>query len=123
MTGLCWSPRYPDLFAASYGSYNFYSSHTEGWLCLFSLKNPSYPEWAIKVPAGVMCLASHPAHPHMLAAGLHDGTVVVYNLHRYHTSLQHCIDLVLKYSDLTPGLPTSPRPVQANTPSPSGRYC
>ena len=87
VTGLCWSPRYPDLFAASYGSYNFYSSHTEGWLCLFSLKNPSYPEWAIKVPAGVMCLASHPAHPHMLAAGLHDGTVVVYNLHRYHTTL------------------------------------
>ena len=29
---------------------------------------------------GVLCLDIHPAHPHLLAVGLYDGSVCVYNL-------------------------------------------
>ena len=29
-----------------------------------------------------MCVDIHPRHPHMLACGLHDGNVAVYNLHK-----------------------------------------
>ena len=45
VTGLCWNPVYSDLFAVSFGSYNFYKQQNVGYVCLYSLKNPSYPEW------------------------------------------------------------------------------
>ena len=109
VTGLCWNPAYQDLFAASYGSCknvkignitfeinkitqlnynpltisdNFYEQNEKisGYVCLFSLKNPSYPEYVCYSPCGVMCLDVNPKHPHMLVVGLADGNVAVYNL-------------------------------------------
>ncbi|TRY67482.1 hypothetical protein TCAL_05969 [Tigriopus californicus] len=82
ITCLCWNPCYTDLFAASYGTYNFYEQDKpeESYVCVFSLKNPSFPEYLCKAHCGVMCVDIHPRHPHMLAAGLADGSVAVYNL-------------------------------------------
>lgn len=49
-------------------------------MCVFSLKNPSFPEYLCAANSGVMCVDIHSKHPHMLAAGLADGTVAVYNM-------------------------------------------
>ena len=81
VTGLCWNPVYSDLFAVSYGSYDFYKQPSVGYVCLFSLKNPSYPEWLCSTVSGVMSVDLHPAHPHMVVCGLYNGCVSVYNLH------------------------------------------
>ena len=70
MTGLCWNPVYSDLVAASLGSYNFYSQPGLGFICLYSLKNPGYPEWVCRLGCGVMCVDLHPTHPHMVVCGL-----------------------------------------------------
>ena len=61
---------------------NFYEQNekTSGYVCLFSLKNPSYPEYVCYSPCGVMCLDVNPKHPHMIVVGLADGNVAVYNL-------------------------------------------
>lgn len=61
---------------------NFYEQDKpeESYVCVFSLKNPSFPEYLCKAHCGVMCVDIHPKHPHMLAAGLADGSVAVYNL-------------------------------------------
>ena len=48
-----------------------------GYVCLYSLKNPSYPEFLCSTQAGVMCLDLHPDYPNMLAIGLYDGNVAV----------------------------------------------
>ena len=80
VTGLQWNHRYKDLFAVSYGSFDFYRQPGLGYLCLFSLKNPSYPEYLCRTHCGVMCLDIHPKHTHMIAAGLYDGNVAVFNL-------------------------------------------
>ena len=102
ITSLCWNPNYKDLFAVGFGSYNFYeqvqypsfckrerttrsrcSSQDKGvssYVCVFSLKNPSFPEYLCAANSGVMCVDIHSKHPHMLAAGLADGTVAVYNM-------------------------------------------
>jgi hypothetical protein len=43
VTSLCWNPRYEDLFAVSFGSYDFYSQPELGIICLFTLKvRPEY---------------------------------------------------------------------------------
>ncbi|KAJ1094213.1 hypothetical protein NDU88_007291 [Pleurodeles waltl] len=79
VTALCWSPNYKDLFAAGYGSYDF-MNQGRGLLLLYSLKNPSYPEFIFNTKSGVMCLDIHEDHPYLLAVGLYDGNVALYNL-------------------------------------------
>ena len=49
---------------------------------MFSLKNPSYPEYVCYSPCGVMSVDIHPSHPHMIVAGLANGNVAVYNLQK-----------------------------------------
>nr|XP_033791463.1 dynein intermediate chain 1, axonemal [Geotrypetes seraphini] len=79
VTALCWNPRYNDLFAVGHGSYDFLKQ-TRGMLLLYSMKNPSFPEFAFSTDSGIMCLDIHHEHPYILAAGFYDGNVAIYNL-------------------------------------------
>lgn len=40
-----------------------------GLVCVFSMKNPSHPEYSLNTEAGVMCLHFHPEFPNLLAVG------------------------------------------------------
>ncbi|XP_050736135.1 dynein axonemal intermediate chain 1-like isoform X2 [Eriocheir sinensis] len=84
VTDLCWSPIYPDLFAAAYAPSGEGGAGPGGvgMLCLYSLKNPSTPERVFRAPCGVTCLAFHPKHGSVFAAGWADGSVVVYEARR-----------------------------------------
>ncbi|KAL8606925.1 hypothetical protein ACOMHN_048721 [Nucella lapillus] len=79
VTSLCWNPIYHDLFAASYGSYDF-MKQGNGLIVFYTLKNPSFPECAYETDSGVMCLDIHPEHSFQVAAGFYDGSVAVFNL-------------------------------------------
>ena len=61
---------------------DLYQQNQPGEAALFSLKNPSFPEYQCWATCGVMCVDIHPDHPHMLVAGLYNGNVAVYNLQR-----------------------------------------
>ena len=39
VTAMTWNPRYKDLFAVAYGSYDFLKQ-TTGLICCFTIKNP-----------------------------------------------------------------------------------
>jgi len=92
VTCVTWSPKYNDLFAVGYGSYDFQKQGTGAILC-FTLKNafptsfqgqllPSHPEFIFHLDSGVMCLDFHPTECGLLACGLYDGTVCVFDLHQ-----------------------------------------
>nr|KAJ3423062.1 cytoplasmic dynein with WD40 domain [Polyrhizophydium stewartii] len=81
VTALCWNPQSPDLFAVGYGSYDF-SRQGPGMIAIFTLKNPSHPEYVYITETGVMSLHFHPQHPSMIAVGLYDGSVLVYNIQK-----------------------------------------
>jgi len=84
VTSICWNPRYKDLFAISLGSYDF-AKQKAGQILVWSLKNVTYPEFKYEsLPTGVMCLDWHPSSPALLAAGLYDGTVLVYDVRNKH---------------------------------------
>ena len=51
-----------------------------GMILLYTIKNPSYPEYTYTTESGVMCLDIHQNHPYLLCAGFYDGSVGVYNL-------------------------------------------
>jgi len=83
VTCIVWNPRYPDLFAVGLGSYDF-SKQRMGLICLYSLKNTTHPEYAYSCEAGVMCLDFHPESAALLAVGLYDGTVLIYDIRNKH---------------------------------------
>ncbi|NXK64556.1 DNAI1 protein, partial [Sylvietta virens] len=81
VTAISWNPKYNDLFAVGYGSYDF-MKQGHGMLVLYTLKNPSFPEYSFSSDSGVMCLDFHSDHPFLLAVGFYDGNVAIYNLKR-----------------------------------------
>lgn len=81
VTALAWNPRYPDLFAVAYGTYDFMKQGS-GLVCVFSLKNASHPEYTFTTESGVMCLDFHPQLNALLAVGCYDGTVKVFDIRR-----------------------------------------
>ncbi|XP_014779549.1 dynein intermediate chain 2, ciliary isoform X1 [Octopus bimaculoides] len=89
VTSLCWNPKYKDLFAVSFGSYDFGNQYN-GMILLYTLKNPSYPKYYTSTDCGVMCLDIHPVYCYMLCAGLYDGSVAVYNFCNREPLLQRC---------------------------------
>lgn len=48
---------------------------------MFSVKNPSHPEFTFATESGVMALHFHPEHANLLAVGCYDGSVLVYDVH------------------------------------------
>ncbi|KAI1240235.1 hypothetical protein IHE44_0011693 [Lamprotornis superbus] len=79
VTAISWNPKYKDLFAVGYGSYDF-MKQGHGMLLVYTLKNPSFPEYSFSSESGIMCLDFHIDHPHLLAVGFYDGNVAIYNL-------------------------------------------
>eukprot|EP00620_Florenciella_sp_RCC1587_P016723 CAMPEP_0182556028 /NCGR_PEP_ID=MMETSP1324-20130603/429_1 /TAXON_ID=236786 /ORGANISM="Florenciella sp., Strain RCC1587" /LENGTH=686 /DNA_ID=CAMNT_0024767851 /DNA_START=37 /DNA_END=2097 /DNA_ORIENTATION=+ len=79
VTALGWNPKYPDLFAVGYGSYDFMRQGS-GMICCYSLKNTNHPEYIFSTESGVMCINFHPNHSSLLAVGCYDGTVMVYDV-------------------------------------------
>lgn len=61
-------------------SYNFMKQQGGGLICCFSLKNTAFPEFSFTTGSGVMSIDFHPQHPALLAVGLYDGTVAVYDV-------------------------------------------
>ncbi|CAG5089870.1 Oidioi.mRNA.OKI2018_I69.PAR.g12385.t1.cds [Oikopleura dioica] len=79
VTSTQWSKRYHDLFAVGLGSYD-YARQGIGYLLFYSLKNPSYPGFIFETDVGVMCLDISRERSHLVAVGLYDGSVAVFNL-------------------------------------------
>jgi dynein intermediate chain 1 len=80
VTSLCWNPRYPDMFVVGYGLYTFGKKKSVGYICVCSLKNNKTPEMVLQTDGEVMSLDFHPHHPALLAVGLYDGVVMVFDI-------------------------------------------
>ncbi|KDR09636.1 Dynein intermediate chain 2, ciliary, partial [Zootermopsis nevadensis] len=81
VTALGWNPSYYDLFAVAFGCFDFMKPQPEGAVCLFTLKNPSFPDYICTTETGVMCVDIHPVHPYLVCTGKYDGNVAVYDVH------------------------------------------
>ncbi|CAG9860678.1 unnamed protein product [Phyllotreta striolata] len=75
-----WNPYYYDLFAVCFGFLDYSKPVAGGALCLFTLKNPSFPDYVCMTDSAVMCVDTHKNYPYMVAIGLFDGSVRVYNV-------------------------------------------
>ena len=71
------------VLAVAYGETDFSKAATKtGAIMLWSLKNPDFPEHVIECRSGVMSLAFSHTHPNLLAVGLYEGSVCLYDIGR-----------------------------------------
>mmetsp|Transcript_123302 Transcript_123302/g.299544 ORF Transcript_123302/g.299544 Transcript_123302/m.299544 type:complete len:895 (-) Transcript_123302:131-2815(-) len=84
MTVTCaeWNRHNQDLLAVSYGDTTPVPIRQGGLVLFWSLKNPTYPERVIRTRHGVTALHFSSVHPNMVAAGTHEGSVMIWDLRR-----------------------------------------
>lgn len=77
VTCVRWNPKYPDMFAVSFGSYEFLKQSSGGAIVVYSLKNPKYPEHSVSTECTVCSIDWNKFRPAILSVGLYDGSVAV----------------------------------------------
>ncbi|XP_063442317.1 dynein axonemal intermediate chain 4-like isoform X1 [Mytilus trossulus] len=79
VSSMSWNKLNPDLIAIGYGQFEF-SDQKSGLVCCWSLKNPEYPERIYTCKEGVTTVDFSKMHPSLLAVGMYDGGVAIYNV-------------------------------------------
>ncbi|KAM9379177.1 dynein axonemal intermediate chain 4 [Phaethornis superciliosus] len=87
VSSMAWSKVNPDLLAVGYGAFDF-KEQKKGLACCWSLKNPRWPERVFQCKHGVTALDFSLASPNLLAVGMYNGSVAIYDV-------QSCKDTVL----------------------------
>ncbi|CAF0773122.1 unnamed protein product [Rotaria sordida] len=100
VSALAWNHKNSDLLAVGYGPFE-YNDQRDGLVCCWSLKNQDFPERYFHTPAGVTTVAFSIKFPSLLAIGLYDGTVNVYDV-------QHNSDKPLLDTEESLGKHTAP---------------
>ncbi|NXF85203.1 WDR78 protein, partial [Eubucco bourcierii] len=79
VSSMAWSKGNPDLLAVGYGAFDF-KEQKKGLACCWSLKNPRWPECVFLCEHGVTALDFSTACPHLLAVGMYNGSVAVFDV-------------------------------------------
>ncbi|NXE25238.1 WDR78 protein, partial [Ardeotis kori] len=79
VSSMAWSKVNPDLLAVGYGAFDF-KEQKKGLACCWSLKNPMWPERIFRCEHGVTALDFSMASPNLLAVGMYNGSVAIYNV-------------------------------------------
>ncbi|XP_056395749.1 cytoplasmic dynein 2 intermediate chain 2 isoform X1 [Hyla sarda] len=86
VTSVSWNAT-GSVIACSYGRLGDGDWSTEkSYICTWNLDrrgfNPNHPDLVLDVPSSVMCLAFHPSRPSLIAGGLFNGEVLVWDTSR-----------------------------------------
>ncbi|NXA23148.1 WDR78 protein, partial [Ibidorhyncha struthersii] len=100
VSSMAWSKVNPDLLAVGYGAFDF-KEQKKGLACCWSLKNPTWPERIFRCEHGVTALDFSMATPNLLAVGMYNGSVAIYNV-------QSCNDTALLDSSKSSNKHTGP---------------
>ncbi|XP_075161226.1 dynein axonemal intermediate chain 4 [Haematobia irritans] len=82
ISDLSWCPSHGDILAVAYGTFGSVcaSIPQRGCVCIWNIKNPVNPERTYYFNAPVQCVEFSPFAPQLLAVGLYNGSVYVYDI-------------------------------------------
>uniref|UniRef100_H2YQ56 Dynein axonemal intermediate chain 4 n=1 Tax=Ciona savignyi TaxID=51511 RepID=H2YQ56_CIOSA len=82
VSSMVWNKINQDILAVGYGQFGFNEQNKSkgGLTCCWNLKNPEFPERVFHCKANVTSLDFSTVNPNLLAVGLFDGTVCIYNV-------------------------------------------
>jgi len=76
---MAWNKLNQNLLAVGYGNFGA-DGNEDGLICCWSLKNPEFPERMYRLASAVTALDFSSSSPSLLAVGLRDGTIAIYNV-------------------------------------------
>ncbi|KAK3574750.1 hypothetical protein QTP86_017524 [Hemibagrus guttatus] len=76
---MAWNKKNTDLLAVGYGQFDF-KDQTSGLVCIWSMKNPTWPEQSFNCKTSVTSLDFSDSNTSHLAVGLYDGTIAIYSV-------------------------------------------
>ncbi|KAE8609634.1 hypothetical protein XENTR_v10011864 [Xenopus tropicalis] len=79
VSSISWNKKNSDLLAVGYGQFGF-TEQKGGMACCWSLKNIMWPERIFHCECGVTAVDFSAVHPNLLAVGMYNGTVAIYNV-------------------------------------------
>lgn len=79
ISSMAWNKKNPDLLAVGYGDFDV-RNQKPGLVCCWSLKNPTWPERVFHCESAVTALDFSASKPNLLAVGMHDGCIALYNV-------------------------------------------
>lgn len=82
---ITWNMRNKDIVAVGYGKFE-YNDETQGLVCCWCLKNPEFPERYYKTESGVTALAFSEKHANLLAVGLFNGNILIFDVRNNNTA-------------------------------------
>ncbi|XP_053929730.1 dynein axonemal intermediate chain 4 isoform X2 [Cuculus canorus] len=82
VSSMAWNKVNPDLLAVGYRAFDF-KEQKKGLACCWSLKNPMWPERIFRCKDGVTALDFSMASPNLLAVGMYNGSVAIYDVRNY----------------------------------------
>ncbi|CAF3188834.1 unnamed protein product [Rotaria socialis] len=82
---LCWNEKNHDLLTVGYGKFQ-YNNDKQGLVCCWNVKNPEFPERYYQTDAGVTSLSFSLKRPNLLAVGLFNGNICIFDLNQNNTS-------------------------------------
>lgn len=103
VTCMSWNSLNRDVLAVGYDACNRNSFHKEGHIMLWSIRNPQYPEKQFQVSSPVTTIDFSSTIPEILAVGLHDGRVLIFD-----TALQRNCSSAMLDSAFSPGRHMAP---------------
>jgi WD40 repeat protein len=82
---MSWNKKNKDILAVGYGKFE-YNDDPTGLVCCWSLKNPEFPERFYKTDSGVTSLAFSQKHSNLIAVGLFNGNILVFDVRNNNTA-------------------------------------
>uniref|UniRef100_A0A8C7E8I7 Dynein axonemal intermediate chain 4 n=1 Tax=Nothoprocta perdicaria TaxID=30464 RepID=A0A8C7E8I7_NOTPE len=79
VSSMAWNKLNPDLLAVGYGEFDF-KEQKNGLVCCWTLKNPMWPERVFHCEHGVTAVDFSMVSPNLLAVGMYNGVVAIYNV-------------------------------------------
>ncbi|XP_023241796.1 WD repeat-containing protein 78-like [Centruroides sculpturatus] len=79
VTSLCWNEKNTDVLAIGY-SHNKHPIANKGYVCCWCIKNCEVPERIYEAPYGVKCVKFCNMTPYLLAAGMYEGAIAIYDV-------------------------------------------
>jgi hypothetical protein len=82
---ITWNKKNKDILAVGYGKFE-YNEEPNGLVCCWCLKNTEFPERYYKTDSGVTAVAFSETHANLLAVGLFNGNILVFDVRNNNTS-------------------------------------
>ncbi|SCZ87843.1 BZ3500_MvSof-1268-A1-R1_Chr2-3g05311 [Microbotryum saponariae] len=84
ITAVDWSPKFPELFVASYNKTSLTVNEPDGIVCVWNLHLRERPEYVFHAQSDVLSVCFSPFHPNLIIGGTYSGQILLWDTRSKH---------------------------------------